>query len=252
MVECLDQQRDAEPQTDERCRPEGLDRAGQVGQRCGAVDQRPRPGKEQRQPAQHTGQIFQRVPDAHDREGHRMGGIAVLLRIQPPAWCFLRGGEHLDRLTVGEPVLKDDACQHEQHKQPHQQAGAGVAKLTVPHKDRQHTAGGQQQHGLAAKLIAVSHSIPAAAQQADSQRQPQIGDGTGQCCADRQRRDRHACSEERQHQLRQCQTKGRNCAPHDPHRQTKQRTAPSSAAPRQPAAHRRKNQTEGVNQKCCK
>ena len=252
MVECLDQQRDAEPQTDERCRPEGLNRAGQVGQRCGAVDQRPRPGKEQRQPAQHTGQIFQRVPDAHDREGHRIGGIAILLRIQLPAGRFLRGGERLDRLAIGKPVLKDNACQHEQHKQPHQQTGAGVAQLAVPHKDRQHTAGGQQQHGLAAKLLTVSHGTPAAAQQADCQRQPQIGNGTGQRRADRQRRDRHACGKERQHQLRQRQTKGRNCAPHDPHRQTKQRAAPCGAAPRQPAAHRRENQTEGVNQKCCK
>ena len=65
--------------------------------------------------------------------------------------------------------------------------------------------------------------------------------------ADGQRRDRHARRQKCQHQLRQRQAERCHRAAHDPHGQPKQGAAPGSAPPRQPTAHRCKQQAEGVD-----
>ena len=248
MFQGFGQQRQAESKADERRRPQGLYRAGEVCQRGGAVHQRHSSARQQRQPANNACQVLERVPHAHDRECHRVGRVAVLLRGQARAGHGIRGGHRLDRFTVGKVVLERNAHQNKQHKQQHQQAGAGVAQFAVPHKHRQHPAGGQQQQAFAAKLVPIRRGIPATIQQADGQRQPQVGDGARQRGADGQRRDRHSGRQKCQHQLRQRQAERRNRAAHDPHGQSQQGAAPSGAPSRQPAAHRREQQTESVNQ----
>ena len=176
-----------------------------------------------------------------------MGGVAVFLRGQLRAGMLFGRGDRLDRITVGEFVLEHNAHHDKEHEQQHQQSGAGVAQFAVPHKHGQHAAGRQQQQAFAAELVPVRHGAVPLAQQTDGERQPQIRDSARQCGADGQRRDRHARRQKCQHQLRQRQAERCHRTAHDPHGQPKQGAAPGSAPPRQPTAHRCKQQAEGVD-----
>ena len=89
-----------------------------------------------------------------------------------------------------------------------------------------------------------------AAQQAECQRQPYIGNGTGQRRAYRQTSDAHASGQQRQHQLGQSQAERRNGAAHYPHGQAQQGTAPGGAAPCQPAADGRQQQPQHIQPQC--
>ena len=249
MAQCFGQQRQAEAKADESRRPQCLDGPGQVGNRRCAVNQRLRACGQQCQPAQHPGQIFERVAEAHHGEGHCVGGVAVILRLGQRG---IGGGrDRLVPLAINKLVLVDDAGQDKDDEQQHQKPGAGVAQGAVAHKKGQHSAGGGQQQALAAKLLPVGHhGLAVDPQQAERQRQPHVGNGTGQRRADGQAGDAHTGGQKCQHQLRQRQTKRRDRAAHDPHGQAQQGTAPGGAAPRQPAADGRQQQPQHVQPQC--
>ena len=246
MVQNFGQQWQAEPEGDEGGRPQRLDGTGEIGKHRSAVQQRPGPHREQRGPKEHAGQILHAVGQAHGRKGHGLHGGHSGAAGQA-------AGAHPDGLQVlviGQTVLVEDAFQHKQDKQGHEQPCPRVGEHAVPGKEFQHQTGSQQDAAFAAELPPVHRDRPA--QQAQGQHQPQVGDGPRQGHPHRHGGDGQPRRQKGQHQLGQSHAERRHRAGHHPHGQPAQGAAPGGAAARQPAAHGGEHQPHGVYPQCHK
>ena len=240
----LGQKRQAEPEADEGGRPQRLDGAGEAGHGGRAVQQHFRAGAKHRQARHHAEQVFQAVADAHDRERHGVGGVALHL---VPAHRPVPHRHHVQRWLKQEPVLAGNAFQHEHREQQHEQPDAGVAQAAFPHREHHHQRGSQQQQAFAAVFAPFHHH--AAAQKAQRQHQTHIGDGPRQRHAHRQRGQLRPGGQKGEHQLGQRQTHRGHHAAHHPHGQAAQRAAPHGAARRKPAANGSQHHAQRVDRK---
>ena len=154
------------------------------------------------------------------------------------------GVHQLEVLPKDKAVLVHHALQHKDHKERHQQAGAGVAQGAVPHKEDNNPAGSQQQRAFAAELPPVHHHI--LPQQAQRKHKPQVRHRAGQRGAHGQCRHRQTRRQESQHQLGQRGAHGNHRSADHPQGQPAQRAAPGGAARSQPAADPRQHQARSI------